>query len=137
MPTTTAAQDATTEWLATAVHPTTLDTARERIAAAATTAIEPFVANGVATVPLSPGNGWTYDMVLTRLRDADENRWGGNLLVSIPVQRVCMVIHLPVLLFPSYVTEKLGDSSNFTAADGAILAAFLTLFSEAVADYLA
>jgi hypothetical protein len=133
MPTSTNAQVATTEWLDTALHPAYADTALQRIAEAVENAIDPFVRDLGVTVPLAPGNGWTYDMRLQWLRADDETRWGGNLLVSIPAQRVCMVVHLPAMLFPSYVAEKM---EGFGPADAAIVAAFLTRFSAAVADYL-
>ena len=84
----------------------------------------PVASIGVAaTVDLSPGNGFRYRLIVTRLADPT---LPGNLLISWPEKHTCVLLnHITGggLHTPSYVDEKM----DVGAQHAHVIAAFTTL----------
>lgn len=102
--------------------------------AASATAAELYVA-GAAAISLEPGNGYKYNLVLSKFPDPRMvESFGGDLLVALPDFHRCLLLNEGsggCYHVPSYVDEKIGLGKT----NAAVLASFLTLQSEVLASY--
>lgn len=80
-----------------------------------------------ATVIAEPGNGWIIPIIVTAIEDP---RFPGNLLISLPESHACLLLNMPSLHTPGYVSEKLRSVADSIVT---FLAVFATLLDEALA----